>query len=152
MASPTDIFSDEQLLRRFPTMRIDHDNKELYRGWLGRQLCINRCDDCGHWFQPPGPMCPSCWSMSITPTAVSGRGTVHLLIRLHQGPPAEGVSYDGGYPVATIDLEEQVGLRYTSTVVGVTREQLQIGLRVELTWIEREGEPFPVFSPQHQPK
>ena len=142
--------TDEELLRRLPTMRIDHDNKGLYRGWLDHELRINRCGDCGHWFHPPRPMCPSCWSMNIVPTAVSGRGTVHLLIRLHQGPPVEGVSYVDGWPVATIELEEQVGLRYTSTVIGADRATLKIGLPVELAWIEREGEPFPVFQPVGQ--
>ena len=85
--------------------------------------------------------------MNIVPTAVSGHGTVHLLIRLHQGPPVEGVSYVGGYPVATVELDEQQGLRYTSTVIDADRDTLKVGLAVELAWIQREGEPFPVFQP-----
>ncbi|HKE75876.1 MAG TPA: zinc ribbon domain-containing protein [Acidimicrobiales bacterium] len=140
--------TDEEVLRRFPRTRIDHDNKDFYKGWLDRQLVLNRCADCGHWHHPPRPMCPRCWSTSVEPAAVSGRGTVHLLIRLHQGPEVDGVDYTDGWPVATIELEEQEGLRYTSTVVGADRSSLVIGLPVELDWIEREGEPFPVFRPR----
>jgi uncharacterized OB-fold protein len=140
--------SDAELLRRLPTMPIGHDDKELYRGWLQHELRLNRCQDCGFWHHPPRPICPSCWSSAVRPTAVSGRGVVHLLIRLHQGPEVAGVSYEGGYPVATIELEEQVGLRYTSTVIDADREVLRIGLPVELAWIERGGEPFPVFRPR----
>jgi uncharacterized OB-fold protein len=144
------VISDQELLARFPTMQIDHDNKEHYRGWLGRQLLLNRCAECGLWHHPPKPVCPACWSAKVVATPVSGRGTVHLLIRLHQGPAVEGVSYDGGWPVATVELEEQRGLRFTSTVIDADRETLRIGLPVELDWITREGEPFPVFRPRRK--
>jgi len=62
-----------------------------------------------------------------------------------QGPPAEGVDYTDGYPVATVELEEQPGLRFTSTVIGVPKEDIVIGAPVELDWIERGGRPLPVF-------
>jgi hypothetical protein len=139
--------TDDELLQRLPTTRIDHDNKELYRGWLQHELRLNRCTACGHWHNPPRPICPACWSTDVVATPVSGKGTVHLLIWLHQGPPVEGVGYEGGWPVATIELDEQPGLRYTSTVIDADRSEIAIGLPVELTWIEREGEPYPAFRP-----
>jgi uncharacterized OB-fold protein len=64
---------------------------------------------------------------------------------LHQGPPAEGVSYSTPYPVVTVELDEQQGLRFTSTVVGATNDDIRIGERVQLDWIERGGAPLPVF-------
>jgi uncharacterized OB-fold protein len=141
--------SDAELLDRFPRYRVDHDNKAFYRGWLDRRLLINRCADCGTWHHPPRPLCPACWSTSLVPTEVSGRGTVHLLVRLHQGPPVPDVDYAAGpYPVAAVDLEEQPGLRFTSTVVECPPDELRIGLPVELTWRERDGVPFPVFRPR----
>ncbi|MDB5970230.1 MAG: hypothetical protein JWQ90_2680 [Hydrocarboniphaga sp.] len=138
--------TDEQLLERFPGTRIDHDNKAFYRGLLNRQLLIDRCGDCGHWFHPPRPICPKCWSRDIRPTAVSGRGHIHLLILLHQGPSAPGVRYDTPHPVATIELEEQSGLRFTSTIVGSDNAALKIGLPVELSWIDRGANPVPAFK------
>ena len=108
---------DEEILARFPDSRVDHDTKFFYGGWLGRRLLINRCRDCGHWHHPPRPLCPKCWSFGVEPTEVSGRGTVHLLIRLHQGPPAPDVDYVTPHPVATVELAEQPGLRLSSTVV-----------------------------------
>jgi uncharacterized OB-fold protein len=136
------------VMSRYPDMPIDRDNMEFYRGWLRRQLLINRCPACGFWHHPPAPICPRCWSMELTPTEVTGSGTVHLLVRLHQGPPASGVDYAAGpYPVAAIELAEQIGLRFTSTVVNCPPEELRIGLQVSLTWIERAGAPFPVFEP-----
>ena len=77
---------------------------------------------------------------------MSGRGTVHLLIWLRQGPPADGVDYSTPHPVVTVELEEQAGLRFTSTVVDATMDDLAIGDPVELTWVERNGAPFPAFT------
>jgi uncharacterized OB-fold protein len=143
------IESDQDLVDRFArTARVDHDNKAFYRGWLEHRLLINRCRSCGRWHHPPKPICPDCWSTDLEPTEVSGRGTIHLLMLLHQGPPAPGVDYASGpHPVATVELEEQEGLRYTSTVVDCPPRDLRIGMPVELTWIERDGTPFPVFRP-----
>jgi uncharacterized OB-fold protein len=81
----------------------------------------------------------------------TGRGTVHLLIRLHQGPPAPGVDYaEGPHPVVSVELAEQPGLRFTSTVVNCAPADLVIGLPVQLTWIDRAGAPFPVFEPMSE--
>jgi uncharacterized OB-fold protein len=137
--------TDEELLDRLPDLVITHDTKEFYRGILDRELRLNRCADCGTWHQPPKPLCPECWSTDVRATAVSGRGTIHLLIWLRQGPPADGVDYSTPHPVATVELEEQPGLRFTSTVLDASMDDLAIGDAVELAWIERSGSPFPVF-------
>ncbi|MFP8875617.1 MAG: zinc ribbon domain-containing protein [Myxococcota bacterium] len=139
---------DAALVERFPYIHIDHDTKHLYRGWLEERLLINRCDDCARFHHPPKPICPGCWSSSLTPTEVSGRGVIHLTILLHQGPPAPDVDYaKGPHPVVSIELEEQKALRFTSTVIDCPLEDVRIGLPVELAWIDRFGAPFPVFRP-----
>jgi uncharacterized OB-fold protein len=139
--------SDPELVERFAHAPVDRDNKEFYRGWLAHELRINRCADCGQWHHPPRPMCPSCWSWNVVPTPVSGKGTIHLLMLMHQGPTAPDFDYaDGPHPVVAVELEEQPGLRYTSTVVNCPVTDLEIGMPVELTWIERYGAPFPVFQ------
>jgi uncharacterized OB-fold protein len=83
----------------------------------------------------------------VSPVPVSGRGTVHLLTFLHQGPPVPGLDYAGGFPLAAIELAEQPGLRVEATVVDCPRDQLRVGLAVELTWIDRDGAPWPAFRP-----
>ena len=140
-----DDVSDEELVELFRGTQITHDNKEAYRGRLRRELLVNRCGDCGMWHEPPRPICPTCWSTDVVPTAVSGKGTVFMVIFLHQGPPAEGVDYSTPYPVVTVELVEQEGLRVTSTVVGSPNDEVVIGAPVELDWIERSGVPVPAF-------
>jgi uncharacterized OB-fold protein len=138
--------SDSELVDRYPGVRLDHTNKHFYRGLLDRELRLNRCGDCGWWHHRPKPICPRCWSSNVVPTPVSGRGTIHLVIFLYQGPPADGVDYAAGpHPVVTVELEEQVGLRFTTTVVGSPNDDIVIGVPVELDWIERDGRPFPAF-------
>ena len=141
----TDI-TDAELVERFPYARVDHDTKHLYRGWLERRLLVNRCGDCGHWHHPPKPVCPKCLSDHLEPTQVSGRGEVYLTMLIHQGPPAPEVDYaKGPHPVVTVELEEQPGLRITSTVLDGP-DAAVIGTPVELAWTERHGVPFPAFK------
>ncbi len=141
--------SDEALLALFAGHRIDRDHAAHYRARLEGRLVINRCRSCGRFHEPPRPMCPSCWECDIEPTEVSGRGTIHLLMRLHQGPPAEGVDYgDGGHPVVVVELAEQEGLRMTGTVVDFPDDDLEIGAEVELDWISRDGAPVIAFRPR----
>ena len=148
MAAEPSTVSDAELVERLPRARIDHDNRRFYGGWLQRRLLINRCGECHQWHHPPKPVCPQCWSRDLQPTEVSGRGTIHLLMLLHQGPPAPGVDYSAGpHPVATVELVEQPALRLTSTVVDCAIDDIAIGMPVELTWIERDGVPFPAFRP-----
>ena len=137
--------SDEELLARYPGWPVDRDSSAIYRGWLDRRLLVNRCDDCGTWHQPPKPACPTCWSWNVTPTPVAGTGTIFMYVLLHQGPPAEGVDYRTPHPVVTVELDEQPGLRLTTTTVGSRNEDIHIGARVQLDWIDRDGAPLPVF-------
>lgn len=142
----TDI-SDEAVLERYPHIRLDHLNKHHYRGYLEHRLVLGRCADCGRWHSPLRPRCPECWSTAVSPTAVSGRGTVHLLTLLHQGPPSPEVDYSTPWPLAAIELVEQPGLRVVGTLVDCPPEACRVGVPVELTWITRQGAPWPAFRP-----
>ena len=68
--------SDAELMELLSHLPVERDTAEHYRGYLRRELRMNRCTDCGRWHHPMRPMCPACWSWNVAPTAVSGRGTV----------------------------------------------------------------------------
>ncbi len=137
--------TDEDLWSRFRDHQLDHDNAPHFRGRLQHQLLINRCSSCGTWHEPPKPICPVCLSDRVTATPVSGNGAIYMVVLLHQGPPVEGVDYSTPYPVVTVELDEQPGLRFSSTVIGSANDEIRIGRRVELDWITRNGAPMPVF-------
>jgi uncharacterized OB-fold protein len=134
---------DEALVALFPGEPVSHDSAAHYRGRAAQRLLVNRCAACGHWHHPPRPLCPACHSWDVVATEVSGRGTIHLMTRLRQGAPASGVDYTGGYPVVAVELEEQPGLRFTSTLIG----EGDIGTMVRLAWRRRGRAPLPVFEP-----
>jgi uncharacterized OB-fold protein len=135
--------ADAEVLQRYPDVRLDQVNVEFYRALLGHRLVVGRCGGCGTWQTPLRPRCPACWSTDVEPTAVSGRGTIHLLTLLHQGPPV--VEYSPPWPLAAVELVEQPGLRIAGTLVDTPPELRRIGQPVALTWIERDGAPWPAF-------
>jgi len=139
--------SDEEVLARFPDERIDRDNVDFYRGLLAGEVRANRCGACGRWHLPHRAYCPDCWSNEIASRPLSGRGVVHLLIFLYQGRRVPGVDYARGHPVATAELVEQPGLRFTATLIDCERAQMRIGLPVQLGVIDRGGRPVPAFRP-----
>lgn len=139
------MISDDELVTRFAGYGVDHDTAPHLRGRLDRRLLINRCTECGHWHHPPRPVCPQCWSTDVAAQPVAGTGTIHLAVFLHQGPPAPGVDYTTPYPLVTVELDEQPQLRFTATVIGADNEDVTIGRRVRLDWIERDHVPVPAF-------
>lgn len=141
----SNLVSDDELVERFAGQPVTRDSAAHYRGRLDHQLLIHQCGECAHMHHPPRPICPKCWSSDIQAVPVSGDGTIFLLIFLHQGPPAAGVDYATPYPVATIELDDQLGLRFSATIVGTANENLRIGQRVTLDWIDRGGVPVPAF-------
>ena len=137
--------SEPAIWELYPDATIDQDNRAQYEGMLRRELCLNRCSSCTAWHQPPRSICPRCWSVDVRPTAVSGKGVVMMAAVLRQGKAALGVEYP--YHLVTVELDEQPALRYTSAIAEDCIDQVQIGTRVTLDWVERGGAPHPVFRP-----
>src|SRR5262245_39750298 len=106
--------SDEEVFLAYPEVRL---NVRFYAGLLRHELLAARCADCGTWAAQQRPLCPRCWSTRVAATPVSGRGTVHTLTLLHQGPPAPDVDYATPWPLAAVELVEQPGLRFAATIV-----------------------------------
>ncbi|MCX4095760.1 Zn-ribbon domain-containing OB-fold protein [Nocardia sp. alder85J] len=135
--------TDEDVFRRFPRVRLDQVNIEYYRALLVRHLTAGWCRNCERWHTPLRPICPSCWTADVTVRQVEGKGTVHLLTRLYQGPPI--VDYSPPWPLAAVELAEQEGLRIVAPLVDTPEAAQRIGQSVELVWIDRDGTPWPAF-------
>jgi uncharacterized OB-fold protein len=88
-------------------------------------------------------MCPHCHSLDSEAAALSGRGTLYSYAVLHhpQHPAFE-------YPVlaALVDVEE--GVRLVSNLVDVEPAAIEIGMRLEVTFVPTAGDrSVPVFRP-----
>lgn len=133
----------DTVFEAYPGIRLDQVNVPYYAALLERRLVAGHCGECGVWHTPLRSRCPSCWAPAGAPREVSGRGHVHVLTLLHQGPP--GVPYSPPWPLAAVELAEQPGLRIAATLVETSPQQQRVGQPVELTWIERDGAPWPAF-------
>ena len=56
---------------------VTPETEPFWTGGRDGELRFLRCQACGWWLHPPGPVCPACLSRDLAVEAVSGRGTVH---------------------------------------------------------------------------
>ncbi len=106
------------------------------------------CTACGYFMHPPGPRCPACGSMELSPSPVSGDATIHSFTMNAQ--PWDGDATP--YVVALVEMVEQVGLRLTTNLVGVNADEVAIGMPVHVVFEHRSflgrGDIwFPLFTP-----
>jgi uncharacterized protein len=118
----------------------DIDSAPFWEATARGELALCRCQECGHWHQPPLERCRRC----AGPTAferVSGNGTVSTYIVQRQ---AAVVGYVDRVPyvVALVDLDEQPGLRLPGRMADVEPDDVSIGMRVQARIVDLPGGTF----------
>lgn len=118
-----------------PRPGINRDNQTLFDGYRVHELRVPRCNGCGRLFFPPSPRCSSCGAFDMGYAVASGRGTVYSFTVVHH-PQVPGFRYP--LVVALVELEELEGqtVRFLADLVGVTPEQAEVGMPVELEWLD----------------
>jgi uncharacterized OB-fold protein len=114
-----------------PRPGINRDNQSLFDGYRAHELRIPRCQVCGATFFPPTPRCATCGAFDIGYTIGAGRGTLYSFNVVHH-PQVGGFRYP--LPVGLVELEE--GPRIVADLVGVEADQLQIGMPLEVEWLD----------------
>ncbi len=124
--------------------KITDRNRHYWQGGATGRLHLLRCGDCGYYLHPPQPVCPRCWSTTVQPEAVSGRGRVYsFTVNHYRWVPG----FDPPYLVASIKLEEQSGLRVMSNVVECSLDALRCDLAVEVCFAQHGEIYIPLFRP-----
>lgn len=131
-----------QALRPRPAINLD--NAFFFESLTERgELSIQQCGECEELRHPPVPMCPECHSIHWAPKVMAPSGIVHSYVVLYHPivPP-----FEAGYVVAVIELDE--GPRVVMNLEGVAREDIQIGMPVNIT-VDRMDETLvlPVARP-----
>lgn len=122
---------------------INRDNAFWFEAAADKRLVIQRCGDCQRLRHPPMPACPHCQSLEWDTIEPSGRGTIYSYVVAHH-PKIPGFTYP--HIVALVELEE--GVRLLADVLDLTREQIEIGMPVELDWIQPDEDlTLPAFRP-----
>jgi uncharacterized OB-fold protein len=130
-----------------PTPVSDPLSDFFWDGARQGRLLIQRCQRCGTYIHLPRPVCRSCRSFDLAPEEVSGRGTVYSFTETHKAFHPFFVDRVP-YLLASVELEEQVGLRLLTNLVGVAEPDARIGMdvQVEFEWLSPEVA-IPVFRP-----
>jgi uncharacterized OB-fold protein len=124
----------------------DKYSQFYWDGAVRGELLIQRCDACQRFQYPPSVVCESCQSREITPTKVSGRGTLYARTVLHQAfhPDfADAVPY----VVALVDLDDAPGARVLTNIVDADSSALHAGDALEVTFEHRGESALPQFRP-----
>jgi uncharacterized OB-fold protein len=114
-----------------PRPGINRDNQFFWDGCRRHELRIQQCQGCQRLIAPPTPRCGSCGSFDQGYIVASGRGKLYSWAAPHY-PQAQGFSYP--VLVGLVELEE--GTRLISNVVGVERDELRIGMPLEVEWLD----------------
>jgi len=124
--------------------KLTEANAHFWQGGREGHLQFRRCCTCGTYIHPPSPRCPECLGKDLEVAAVSGRGTVLTYTFNHQ-PWVP--SPDHPYPIAIVEMEEQVGLRLMTNLVNLAPESVAIGLAVQVVFEPHEDVWVPLFEP-----
>jgi uncharacterized OB-fold protein len=126
---------------------ITEDDAPFWEAALRHELLLQRCLDCGTFYEPPVEGCWSCHKPvpRIEWARVSGRGVVHTFNVYHRAYHpwfADRVPYN----TAIIELEEGPLLR--SQIVGCRNDEIKIGMPVEVVFEDiDERVSLPTFRP-----
>jgi uncharacterized OB-fold protein len=130
----------------------DEESRPFFEGALEGRLMLRRCPACGAFMWPVGgigtplrPRCVECFSGKLEWAASSGTGTLYSFVLMHQVyDPA--FADDVPYNIAVVELDE--GVRMTTNIVGCPNDELEIGMRVEVTFEQlSEQVALPKFRP-----
>jgi len=116
---------------RRPRPSINRDNQFFWDGARAHELRVQTCESCGAASYPPRPCCAACGSFDLGWRVSSGRGVVYAWAVPHH-PQVPGFDY----PLFVVLVELEEGVRLVSNLVDVERDQLRIGLEVEVCWLD----------------
>jgi len=111
-----------------------------FEGIAQRRLLVPHCRDCGKPHFYPRHACPSCWGERYDWKPARGSATVHSHTTVLANPPSHFTALLP-FSIAIVELDE--GVRMLSNVIGKTSSA--VGDKLLLEFIERDGEPLPVF-------
>jgi uncharacterized OB-fold protein/acyl dehydratase len=115
-----------------PRPGINLDNEFFWEGCRRHELRMQRDPATGEFFHPPGPKRnPKTGRWDLEYEVVSGRGRLYSYALPHY-PQAPGFTYP--VIVGLVELEE--GPRLVSNIVGVNRDALEIGMPLEVSWLD----------------
>ena len=97
-----------------PVPAPDVDSAPYWAAAAAGELKLPTCRSCQTILFPPRSVCPQCLGSEVDWTALSGRAAVHSFGIMHDSFIK---GFEPPYIVASVELEEQAGLRLTTNIV-----------------------------------
>jgi uncharacterized OB-fold protein len=128
--------------RKLPA--LTRETEAFWTGGENGRLLIQRCSDCGRYQHPPTPICPVCRTETMTPSAVSGRGTVKTFT-VNRQTWLPGLNEP--FVFAAVELPEQAEL-YVFCNILAPPDAVCIGMPVTVRFEQHEDVWLPLFAPE----
>ena len=125
---------------------LSDDNRFFWTSGEEGVLRILRCDDCGFYIHPPGPVCPRCLSRDVAPQEVSGRGHVETFTVNYQ----QWIPGSDPYIIGWVSIDEQPDVRLTTNLVDVEPDDVHVGMPVRVLFEHVEDVWLPLFTPAEE--
>jgi len=127
-----------------PRPALTLDNKFWFDAAKEHNLLIQRCASCKVLRHPPRPRCNRCGSYEWETIEASGAGTVYSYVVMHY---PQVPAFDYPLPIGLIELQE--GTRLVADLVGVERDDIKVGMAVEVEWQDHDDDlSLPAFKPE----
>ena len=111
------------------------------------ELALQRCDGCGAFQHPPGPVCRRCAGEELRFARVSGRGSVYSFTVTHRNF-VPGFEAEVPFAIALVAIEEQPDVRLLANLRDCELDAIEVGMRVEIAFEDRgDGTALPQFRP-----
>ena len=129
-----------------PTPEPDDVTAFYWRGAAEGTLLVLRCEACGYLSHPPDVSCARCGAAALDPAPMSGLGTVYTFAIVRQAfDPAFLPSCPTSSRWSSSTSSRACCCSPTSSTSTV--DAVEIGMRVEVTFEDRDGHVVPQFRP-----
>ncbi|WP_061213588.1 Zn-ribbon domain-containing OB-fold protein [Syntrophomonas wolfei] len=118
--------------------------REFYQKKLDEgELYLQFCPDCQDYIFYPRSLCPKCLKSDWEWRKLSGKAVLYSYTVVHYSALPE-FKEDTPYVLALVELAE--GPRMLAHLPGLPFDELQVGLALQLSSINREGRRIPAFQ------
>jgi len=123
--------------------RLDAVNRPFWTGGANGELRLMRCADCAVFVHPPRPICPKCLSENVAPQTVAGTGVIDTFtVNYQKWHPALEVPF----VIARVAIDGAPGVYLTTNIVGCPVEDVEIGDRVSVKFLQQGEVYLPLFE------
>ncbi len=110
-----------------PRPRPTPTSQPFWDGLAAGVIRVQHCDACDAWVHYPRHRCPACLSDRLTWQTVGPHGTVYTFTTARR-PTAASFADEAPQLIAIVELD--VGVRVTTTLVGVDPDDVRVGIAV----------------------